>query len=89
METKLFNLSINGEFETVEAESILHAILFYSKTTGIEIDDIDHDDDIEEIPENLWDSIMIRNIDGDCGEKEFYTLRELKSNKRGILSSTA
>lgn len=68
---------IMAEEETVAARTIFQAIRYYCDLTGFEIDDFCDEDDIQEIPKNEWDTLMVKNTDGDLGDKEFYSLKEL------------
>jgi len=57
---RVFKLDIGGEYETIAAKNLLEAIEFYLELTG---DNPEELSDVEEIPRNQWESMIVRNPD--------------------------
>ncbi len=63
---KIFELRTNkGEREWISGNTIIEALKTYFSTTGMDINDLNDDDDIVEIPKEKWSEIIIINDEYD------------------------
>lgn len=83
MGMKIFKLDV-GETDWVYAPDMLEALKFYNRETGNGLDEIES---IEEVPEEKWDSITVRNED----DGQIYTFKEITQGEveSFIIASTA
>lgn len=87
---KIFKIDV-GEIDWVYAQDMLEALRFYCGETGLGLDEIES---IEEIPEEKWDEIKVKNSDwheDDPIEDKEWTFREAVSGETTpfIIASTA
>lgn len=83
-----YEFKVQGEKEIISGHSVLDALKFYVNFIGIDLDEVD---EVEEIPRDSWDGIVITNTDKEEGEPDKYTLTEMMEGITvpTIISSTA
>lgn len=82
---KVFEFKLNGESYTVAAKTLLFAIQIMIASDELLIKEIYGDDAVEEIPQEKWGEIKIKDVD----TGELVSITELiKGEEPQILGST-